>query len=86
MEKRNSWLIAALRAPEAGRPGPTIAALCGIGGAGKSLLARAVCHDEDVQEPFDGGVLWVTLGDKLLPQNLTERLQDLVETRHHERG
>src|SRR5690606_11547749 len=39
-------------------------ALKGAGGFGKTTLAAALCHDEDVQTVFDEGVLWVTLGEK----------------------
>jgi hypothetical protein len=39
-------------------------ALKGAGGFGKTTLAAALCHDEDVQTAFDEGVLWVTLGEE----------------------
>ncbi len=37
-------------------------ALVGLGGMGKSALARVVCHDDDVIESFEDGILWMTLG------------------------
>jgi WD40 repeat protein len=37
-------------------------ALAGGGGFGKTTLAIALCHDEDIVENFDDGILWVTLG------------------------
>jgi hypothetical protein len=37
-------------------------ALTGAGGFGKTTLAAALCHDEDIAENFDDGILWVTLG------------------------
>ena len=37
-------------------------ALSGAGGFGKTTLAAALCHDEDIIQNFDDGVLWVTLG------------------------
>ena len=37
-------------------------ALTGAGGFGKTTLAAALCHDEDIVENFDDGILWVTLG------------------------
>ena len=37
-------------------------ALHGAGGFGKTTLAAALCHDEDIVQNFDDGVLWVTLG------------------------
>lgn len=39
-------------------------ALQGAGGLGKTTLAAALCHDEDVVTAFDDGILWVTLGEK----------------------
>jgi NB-ARC domain-containing protein/TIR domain-containing protein len=39
-------------------------ALQGAGGLGKTTLAIALCHDEDVIEAFDDGIIWVTLGNE----------------------
>jgi predicted ATPase len=60
------------------QPVAITAALRGAGGFGKSTLARALCHDEEVQDFFDGGVLWVTLGER--PGELTGHVEDLIET------
>ena len=46
------------------------------GGYGKTVLARALCHHEDVQNAFDDGILWVTLGQN--PGDLTGRVEDLI--------
>jgi len=37
-------------------------ALTGAGGFGKTTLATALCHDDDVVGAFDDGILWTTLG------------------------
>jgi WD40 repeat protein len=58
-------------------------ALRGAGGYGKTTLAKALCHHEAVQETYDDGILWVTLGEK--PGDLVGRLADLVETLSEER-
>jgi WD40 repeat protein len=44
-----------------GQPIAITTALAGAGGFGKTTLAAALCHDEDIIENFDG-ILWVTLG------------------------
>ena len=44
-----------------GQPVAITTALTGAGGFGKTTLAAALCHDEDIIENFDG-ILWVTLG------------------------
>lgn len=49
----------------------------GAGGYGKTTLAMALCHDERVQDAYDDGILWVTLGEK--PGDLTEKIKDLIE-------
>jgi Leucine-rich repeat (LRR) protein len=36
--------------------------IVGLGGIGKTALARAVCHDDDVIDRFDDGIAWMTLG------------------------
>jgi len=52
------------------------AAMRGAGGYGKTTLAKALCHDERIQEAFDDGILWVTLGEN--PSNLIGKIEDLV--------
>src|SRR5262249_49761021 len=42
----------------------TALAVCGMGGAGKSVLAIAVARDERIRGHFTGGILWVTVGQK----------------------
>jgi len=54
------------------------AALRGAGGYGKTTLAKALCHDEQIQDAFDDGILWVTLGET--PGDLTGRVEDLIVT------
>lgn len=39
-------------------------AIVGLGGIGKTALARAVCHDDDIIDRFDDGIIWMTLGSK----------------------
>jgi hypothetical protein len=59
------------------------AALRGAGGYGKTTLAKSLCHDERVQDAFDDGILWVTLGET--PGDLTGRVEDLIVTLGDER-
>lgn len=59
------------------------AALKGAGGYGKTTLARALCHNEHIQQAFDDGVLWVTLGEKV--DNLIDKVTDLIEVLGGER-
>jgi WD40 repeat protein len=59
------------------------AALRGAGGYGKTTLARALCHHEPIQDAFDDGILWVTLGEK--PGELTGYVQDLIYALNGER-
>ena len=45
-----------------------ITAIQGLGGIGKTTLAKIIAHDKEVQTHFSDGILWVTLGpepDKL---------------------
>jgi WD40 repeat protein len=51
-----------LLTPERSQPVAITTAITGAGGFGKTTLAAALCHDEDILENFDDGILWVTLG------------------------
>jgi WD40 repeat protein len=52
------------------------AALRGAGGYGKTTLARALCHDPSIQDAFDDGILWVTLGQN--PTSLVGHVEDFI--------
>jgi WD40 repeat protein len=61
----------------------TTAALRGAGGYGKTTMAIALCHNDKIQETFDGGILWVTLGQN--PGNLLGKVEDLIYTLNREK-
>jgi predicted ATPase len=65
------------------RPTAITSALLGAGGYGKTTLALALCHDQEVKDAFPDGILWVTLGDK--PDNLIGKIEDLVYLLRRER-
>jgi NB-ARC domain/TIR domain/WD domain, G-beta repeat len=69
-------LVALLLDQSREEPVAITAALRGAGGYGKTTLARAICHDERVQNAFDDGILWVTLGEN--PGDLTSRVEELI--------
>jgi len=57
------------------RPGRLIG-LVGMGGAGKSVLARALAHDVLVRQAFRDGLVWLDLGESA---ELAARQTDLSE-------
>lgn len=50
-------------------------ALHGMGGIGKSVMARALCEDPQVRDAFPHGILWTTLGQE---PNLAEKLREWI--------
>lgn len=75
--------LSSLLIAENGDPIPATIALHGTGGYGKTMLAKAMCHDDNIRQAFDDGILWVTLGES--PGDLTEYVIDLVEVLSGER-
>ncbi len=75
-EEELAKLRAALLDPAREEPVAITAALKGAGGYGKTTLARALGHDEQIQDAFTDGILWVTLGEQ--PGDLTGHVQDLI--------
>ena len=74
--RETARLLAQLLEFEREEPIAITTALRGAGGFGKTALARALCHDERIQNAFDDGILWVTLGER--PGDLTGRVEDLI--------
>lgn len=54
-------------------------ALRGTGGYGKTTLARAICHDPQIQDAFSDGILWVTLGESADADTVRTKLNGLIE-------
>jgi hypothetical protein len=57
-------------------------AVRGAGGFGKTTLAKAVCHDDDVLARYSDGVLWLTVGEgnRTVEQLLSALLEQLGQT------
>ncbi len=72
-------IIAHLLDADGAAPVALTAALRGASGYGKTTLAAAICRDRRVRAAFPGGILWVTLGERPAPSDLTARIADLVE-------
>jgi hypothetical protein len=51
-----------LLTPDRAQPVAITTALSGAGGFGKTTLAAALCHDENVVANFNDGIMWTTLG------------------------
>ena len=60
----------------------SIAAVYGLGGIGKSVLAQVLIEDAEVQQNFPDGILWKTLGQNPDLQNcLGDWIQELDKSR-----
>ncbi|MRR36617.1 TIR domain-containing protein, partial [bacterium] len=66
-----------------GNPIPSIVALCGAGGYGKTSMALYVCNDDEIQTVFNDGILLVHLGED--PGDLIGHIQDIIYTISGER-
>jgi len=53
-------------------------ALHGMGGIGKTVMARALCDDPEVQGAFPDGILWATLGKDATASDVIERMREWV--------
>lgn len=53
-------------------------ALKGAGGYGKTTLAKALCHDPEIQASFPSGIFWITLGENLKPGDLVSKVKELI--------
>ncbi len=54
-------------------------AIHGMGGIGKSVMARALCEEPTVQEAFPDGILWVTVGSHPSDGDLVQKLREWIE-------
>jgi ATP/maltotriose-dependent transcriptional regulator MalT len=51
---------------------------CCCTGIGKTVLAKQVAHDPEVQQTFSDGIVWVTMGDE--NPDMTSVLAKLLTT------
>lgn len=52
--------------------------LKGAGGYGKTMLAQALCHDNEIKAVFPDGVEWVTLGEALTVGELVDKMKAVI--------
>jgi hypothetical protein len=52
-----------------------VIALHGMGGVGKSVMARALCEDENISQTFKDGILWARIGQQ---PDLVARLREWI--------
>jgi WD40 repeat protein len=71
-----------LLTPGQSEPIAITTALEGSGGGGKTTLAAALCHDDDILDAFSDGILWIKFGQS---PDLTAKLKDLHEALSDER-
>ncbi len=57
-------------------PVPCKLALLGMGGYGKTTLARYLCHQIPIQDAFDDGVLWIELDQN--SSDLVKKVNELI--------
>lgn len=58
----------------------TATALHGMGGIGKTVIARALCDDVVVQRAFPDGILWATLGKDATETDVFSHMTDWLST------
>ncbi len=68
-EPRDDLLAQAKEALRADSPsgGARVVGLVGMGGTGKSVLACALAHDEEVKQAFGDGIVWLEFGQRADP-------------------
>lgn len=54
-------------------------AIHGMGGIGKSVIARALCDEESLQTTFPDGILWATLGSHPTENDFLQKLREWIQ-------
>lgn len=57
----------------------SVRALHGMGGIGKSVMARSLCEDPAVQAAFPDGILWAELGSEPSDSDIRTKLREWIE-------
>jgi len=50
----------------------------GMGGIGKTVMARALCEDPEVQAAFPDGILWASLGKDAIEADIIKQMGEWV--------
>lgn len=62
-EREMREIVEALLSEKTGRRVSLTTAFRGAGGFGKTTLAKAICHEDEVLACYTDGVLWITIGE-----------------------
>ena len=74
MRRRAKLYAKILEANNEGLDGPTIVSIVGLGGSGKTTLAKHVWHDSKIKEHFNNKILWVHVSEEFDVKKLMGKL------------
>ncbi len=80
LEELKAKVLSEVAPLTSGEPSSPSRHIClhGMPGAGKTVLAVALCNDSDVRKTFKGKIVWVTLGKGLGESQLSEKQGEIA--------
>ena len=70
-DQEKDEIVSKILEPNEGEDGRTVVSIVGLGGSGKTTLAKQICHDKKIKENFKDMIFWVYVsqefdGNKLI--------------------
>ncbi|CAO2152708.1 unnamed protein product [Urochloa humidicola] len=77
-DQEKAEIIRKILEPNGGQDGQTVVSIVGLGGSGKTTLAKHICHDSKIKEHFNDMIFWVHVSQEFDFQKLISKLFEAI--------
>ncbi|KAG2556415.1 hypothetical protein PVAP13_8NG081201 [Panicum virgatum] len=77
-DQEKDEIVSKILEPNEGEDGRTVVSIVGLGGSGKTTLAKQICHDKKIKENFKDMIFWVYVSQEFDGNKLIGKLFEAI--------
>ncbi|XP_039824847.1 disease resistance protein RGA2-like [Panicum virgatum] len=77
-DQEKDEIVSKILEPNEGEDGRTVVSIVGLGGSGKTTLAKQICHDKKIMENFKDMIFWVYVSQEFDGNKLIGKLFEAI--------